>query len=742
MFLSDKKTCFVFLKKTLTFCFVFALAINLFGIYNFNSVPKVFASGSWLSGWSYRKAITISHTNVGTSDLSDFPLLVKITTDSDMSSALANGNDVRFTSSDGATLLSYERESWSGGNGSAATGVFWVKVPTISHTADTNIYIYYGNSGASDGQNTTDVWDSNYKGVWHLGSSLTADSTSNINNGTNSSVTAATDGQIYNGGNFVSSGNISVTNNISVSNFTISTWFKSNGGGAWSTFACKEEPNYNHSGGGLSRNYWFGLTNTGSVGVLYSGGGNPNEGNLFSTSTYADGNWHLAEATYDGTNINIYVDGVSRASPVTASAPDTMVSNTTFGDDPPDADQYTGELNEIHISNISRSANWVNFEYCNEMSSTSSTCAVPTGGYASNEITLASQELPPVTSITVSDAKSGTVINGGTDQISATVLPSNSKQTVAWSVTNGTGSATIDSSTGLLTATGAGNVTVTASATDSSGINGSEQITITTPTCPSISNAATYNAYPTCGVATCQTGYALTNGNCVASGGGGGSIPPQWLQPPTAPVGGFNILINNGATSTANPAVTLNLQAGSDTARMAVSNFSDFRDAGQENYAQSKIWNLCWTSSMLQNPSTCPAGTYNVYAKFYTQYGQSSAPISASIVLRGNSLDGPTQTTSGFTFTKRLQLGMNMMDVKYLQIILNSDKDTQIAISGVGSFGHETTKFGFATYNAVKRFQKKYANEILVPQGFKSPTGIVGLYTNKKLNSMLSVLGQ
>ena len=131
---------------------------------------------------------------------------------------------------------------------------------------------------------------------------------------------------------------------------------------------------------------------------------------------------------------------------------------------------------------------------------------------------------------------------------------------------------------------------------------------------------------------------------------------------------------------------------------------------------RSKIWNLCWTSSMLQNLSTCPAGTYNVYAKFYTQYGQSSAPISASIVLRNNSLDGPTQTTSGFTFIKRLQLGMNMMDVKYLQIILNSDKDTQIAISGVGSFGHETTKFGFATYNAVKRFQKKYANEILVPK--------------------------
>ena len=85
---------------------------------------------------------------------------------------------------------------------------------------------------------------------------------------------------------------------------------------------------------------------------------------------------------------------------------------------------------------------------------------------------------------------------------------------------------------------------------------------------------------------------------------------------------------------------------------------------------------------------------------------------------------------------------MNMMDVKYLQIILNSDKDTQIAISGVGSPGHETTKFGFATYNAVKRFQKKYANEILVPQGFKSPTGIVAGFTTKKLNSMLTDLNK
>src|ERR1700722_16020854 len=81
---------------------------------------KALASG-WLTGWNYRKQITISHTNVGSSDLTNFPLLVKINNDSDLVSALSNGQDIRFTEGDGTSLLSYERESWSGGNGNPVT---------------------------------------------------------------------------------------------------------------------------------------------------------------------------------------------------------------------------------------------------------------------------------------------------------------------------------------------------------------------------------------------------------------------------------------------------------------------------------------------------------------------------------------------------------------------------------------------------------------------------------------------
>jgi len=40
-----------------------------------------------------------------------------------------------------------------------------------------------------------------------------------------------------------------------------------------------------------------------------------------------------------------------------------------------------------------------------------------------------------------------------------------------------------------------------------------------TPPCTAIDNAATYNAYPTCGVATCNDGYTLSDGACNSSGG-------------------------------------------------------------------------------------------------------------------------------------------------------------------------------------------------------------------------------
>jgi hypothetical protein len=97
----------------------------------------------------------------------------------------------------------------------------------------------------------------------------------------------------------------------------------------------------------------------------------------------------------------------------------------------------------------------------------------------------------------------------------------------------------------------------------------------------------------------------------------------------------------------------------------------------------------------------------------------------------------PSNIPTAFFFTTNLKQGVINIAVKYLQMLLNQGKDTQLAESGVGSLGNETTYFGPKTTQAVIKFQEKYKDEILKPLGFISGTGFVGKTTRDKLNELL-----
>ena len=146
-------------------------------IYMNNTSAKVTVQPSWYDpGWGYRKRITVNHTRVQ-ADLTDFPVLVNLASDIDLAGhAQSNGNDILFTSFNGVTKLSHEIEKYSSSTGEL---VAWVKVSSLSSSVDTDLYMYYGNPTCGSQEDAANVWDNNFKGVYHLQGDPTTPTPSN-----------------------------------------------------------------------------------------------------------------------------------------------------------------------------------------------------------------------------------------------------------------------------------------------------------------------------------------------------------------------------------------------------------------------------------------------------------------------------------------------------------------------------------------------------------------------------------
>jgi hypothetical protein len=167
------------------------------------------ASGGSVNG--FYRPIDINHAKVGTVNHTDYPLAVFGTLS--YLATVANGGKVRnasgydvgfFSDSALTTRLDHETVVYN-----AATGLveYHVRVPAVSHSSDTRIYMAYGNAAiTTDQSNKTGVWDSGFKRVRHLGDGTTltgADSTSNAGTGTVTGATA-TAGQMGGAGDMTS----------------------------------------------------------------------------------------------------------------------------------------------------------------------------------------------------------------------------------------------------------------------------------------------------------------------------------------------------------------------------------------------------------------------------------------------------------------------------------------------------------------------------------------------------------
>jgi hypothetical protein len=338
---------------------------------NNNAKP---ADAAWYNAsWGYRKAITIDHnkvSGVASSTLNSFPILINVT-DSDLKYTGSGGKvgrtdglDMVFTQSDGTTTLSYEMEKYASTTGET---IAWVKIPILSAVTDTTIYLYFGNSGASDQSSATSVWDSNYKSVWHMAdnsaNTTVAESTSNANTGTSAANTSTktVSGQTGRGLNFNGTSDYVSVGSISgaAGTYTFSFWLnKSN-----------------------SLGYFFD-SQTGRL-VVDMGDNAPTAGAL---SFYDNSSWKSLGSSQSN-NTWLYAVLVLNSSNSTASGyingslVGTSAYNTVSSLNSSNAigsyntgglsNFITASLDEYRISNTVRSADWIATEYNNQVSPSS-----------------------------------------------------------------------------------------------------------------------------------------------------------------------------------------------------------------------------------------------------------------------------------------------------------------------------------------------------------------------------------
>jgi hypothetical protein len=125
------------------------------------------------SGWRHSGTLTILTTPEGAElpagkSVSDFPLLVRLHSDFfDFSQALRGGGDIRFSDSKGAALA-YEVEEWNAEGGNAS---LWVRIPRIEGDSRQQLRMHWGNAKAKSESDGAAVFNESngYVSVWHLG---------------------------------------------------------------------------------------------------------------------------------------------------------------------------------------------------------------------------------------------------------------------------------------------------------------------------------------------------------------------------------------------------------------------------------------------------------------------------------------------------------------------------------------------------------------------------------------------
>jgi CheY-like chemotaxis protein len=367
--------------------------------------------------FEYRRLLTVDKDQVGVDNnpgtLSNYPVLVHLTgdwlkTDPTGNIQNADGYDIVFrydggscTSGNPCDALDFEIEKYDGTNGEL---IAWVRIPSLSKSADTDFYIYYGNVCVTDdSQNATGVWDTNYKGVWHLkedpeaGAPQFLDSTTNPNDGTANSLAIANQvaGQIDGSLEFddTNERHVSVSDHSSLqlsTNIAVSAWVNTSDAETDTAIIVNK-----WSSGTSARNYWLGKLDDNVLAFFVDDTQTVTAG----LSLINDGAWHHVTGVADVANslLRIYVDGLEKNTTTYSGTSRTGTNALHIGHGSGEVSQeFDGIIDEVRVSSTARTADWIKTDYSNQYDPTKAAGCIDNGF-----ICMGSEETDPTTAVSL-----------------------------------------------------------------------------------------------------------------------------------------------------------------------------------------------------------------------------------------------------------------------------------------------------------------------------------------------------
>ncbi|MEI6655875.1 MAG: DUF2341 domain-containing protein, partial [Verrucomicrobiota bacterium] len=288
----------------------------------------------------------------------NFPLLVRLHSGNfTFSQAQSDGRDIRFTRADGVAL-SYQIEEWDAANASAS---IWVLIPTITGNARQEIKMYWGKSGVASESNPAAVFNAanGYACVMHLGDPVNPlkDDVGNLtptDSGTTSAAGLIGKARRFADGQGVDCGTNTLKYPGGANPHSSSFWFKTAAAGQMLLWWGADQP----QGKVIVK---FEAPPHMSVQTWSDGGA------VEGASTLPLSQWTHVVHTYRNGEARVYVNGVLDGTTTGGTAMNIpTTAGMWLGGFPYFGYHYVGDMDEVRISNVTRSANWVKLEYQNQ----------------------------------------------------------------------------------------------------------------------------------------------------------------------------------------------------------------------------------------------------------------------------------------------------------------------------------------------------------------------------------------